>query len=88
MEEAEIPGSVLSKRDEIKDSYLTNEWLFRKGKKSRSERELKIAGDVQVVQRMHKAQGGLIRALLEMNGGPNRACRFFGRFFLLPSGCR
>lgn len=84
MEEAEIPGSVLSKRDEIKDSYLTNEWLFRKGKKSRSERELKIAGDVQVVQRMRKAQGGLIRALLEMNGDRIEHVGFSGDFFCYP----
>lgn len=86
LEESAVPESVLSKRDAIKETYLSEDWLFRKGKKSRSERELKIAGGVQVVQRMHKAPGGLIRGLMEMKGGVIESATFSGDFFCYPRG--
>lgn len=84
LEPSDLPDEVLRVRDELSGRFLSEEWLYRKGKKSRAERELKIAGDVRVVQQIHKARGGLMRALLEMKDHRISRVTFSGDFFCYP----
>lgn len=86
LEPTDIPREVYEKREELKPRFLSDDWLFRKGKKSRLERELKIAGDIEVIQRVHKSQGGLIRALLELREDSFANVSLSGDFFCYPRG--
>lgn len=84
LEPAELPGKVVAKKEELKPAFLSEEWIYRKGKRNRAERELKISGDVQVVQRVHKAPGGLLRGLLVIRDGVYEQVTFSGDFFCYP----
>jgi lipoate-protein ligase A len=64
LERAELPPSVYDKVAELKQTFATDEWLYKRGKR-REEWQTKIATGVEVAQRMYKAPGGLIRAIVE-----------------------
>ena len=82
---ADLPHKVRDKMDELKTKYLSEEWLFKKRRLS-SERNVKIATDVNIVQRMHKAPGGLIRTIFEQKDGKIFSLSISGDFFCYPSG--
>jgi lipoate-protein ligase A len=72
-----------AKADELAPTFLSDEWLFQK-RRPRAGREVKIRAGVQVVQKMHKAPGGLIRATTEVQDGLVADVSLSGDFFFFP----
>lgn len=79
----EMDDELQAKITEIGDEMLSQRWLFQKGKLS-SGREVKIKSGVRLIQRMHKAPGGLIRATFEVRDGCFSNISFSGDFFCYP----
>ena len=80
LEPAPLPQTVYERARKLKASYCSDEWLHKKGRQ-RPGREVKIAGGVNVVQRLHKAPGGLLRATLEFKGERLASVTLSGDFF-------
>jgi hypothetical protein len=59
--------------------------LLRPGKRFRQGRQVKIAAEVEVTQRVHKASGGLIRATVERQQGQIVSLGISGDFFFYPA---
>ena len=83
LEPAELPRAVYEEVERLKPQFLSAEWLYKRGK-SRAGREVKIASDVHVVQRVHKAPGGLLRATMELKGERLASVSLSGDFFCYP----
>ena len=79
----EKDGEFQDKINEMGAEMLSRRWLFQKGKLS-SGREVKIKSGVRLIQRMHKAPGGLIRATYEVRDGCFSKVSFSGDFFCYP----
>jgi len=76
--------SVLQgKMDELGAHLMSEEWLFQKGK-TMPGREVKIRAGLNVVQKAHKAPGGLIRADYEVKEGRIKGVSVSGDFFCFP----
>jgi lipoate-protein ligase A len=71
------------KMDDLANRMLSEEWLYQKGRR-RQGREVKIRAGVNVVHKMYKAQGGLIRADYEVREGRLTHVRLSGDFFCYP----
>jgi lipoate-protein ligase A len=82
---APLPVAVQDKVLELAQTHTTDEWLRKPGKRFRDGRKVRIAEGVEVVQRMHKAPGGLIRATVEMQHGLIVAVGLSGDFFFYPA---
>lgn len=81
---AELPSAVRDKVAELTVTHTTEEWLLKPGKRFQEKRQVKIATGVEIVQRAHKAPGGLIRATAEVRNGTLVSVGFSGDFFLYP----
>jgi lipoate-protein ligase A len=78
------PDQALRARmDELGGRMLSEAWLTQKGKRN-SQRDVKIRAGVHVVQKIHKARGGLIRTMLETREGRFNAVSISGDFFCYP----
>jgi lipoate-protein ligase A len=84
LERAELPPAVYDKVAELEQVFTTDEWLYKRGKK-REEWQVKIATGVEVAQRMYKAPGGLIRAIVEIREGRIAEVSLSGDFFFYPA---
>ncbi len=82
---AALPPAVHEKVDDLARSHTTEEWLLKPGKRLREGRRVKIAEGVEVIQRMHKAPGGLIRATVETQHGQIVGVGLSGDFFFFPA---
>jgi lipoate-protein ligase A len=71
------------KVEELRARMSTDAWLCRKGKKV-SGRDIKIRAGLNLVQRAHKAPGGLIRADFEVIDGRLGKVALSGDFFCFP----
>lgn len=92
LERAELPPAVYDKVEELKRTHTSDEWLYKRGKRGearpelkRREQQTKIATGVEVVQRMWKAPGGLIRAIVEIKEGRIADVALSGDFFFYPA---
>ena len=85
LEAAELPQGVHEKVIELARTHTTDEWLLKRGKRFREGRRVRIATGVDVTQRVHKAPGGLIRAIVETQQGKIAAAWLSGDFFFFPS---
>ncbi|MDY7039588.1 MAG: lipoate--protein ligase [Chloroflexota bacterium] len=83
LEPAALPQAVYDQVEELKPRFLSEEWLYKKGRRL-SARQVKIASGVNVVQRVHKAPGGLIRATVEVKGNRLEGVSLSGDFFCYP----
>ena len=83
LQAAQIPQSVREQAAVLKPTFLSEEWLYKKSRK-RPGRAVKIATGVNVVQRLHKAPGGLIRATLEVQEDRLVDISLSGDFFCYP----
>jgi lipoate-protein ligase A len=83
LEAADVPQTVYEKAAEIQPTYLTEEWLFGKSRE-RPGRSVKIATGLNVLHRLHKAPGGLIRATLEVRDNTLVDVSLSGDFFCYP----
>lgn len=89
---AVLPMEVRSKVDELAQVFTREDWLLQPGRrilqqrhKKGLERDVKIAGGVNVIRRMHKAPGGLIRTTVEKEEDRLQAVGFSGDFFFHPA---
>jgi lipoate-protein ligase A len=82
---AALPEAVIQQAAELAQTHTTEEWLLRPGRRFRQGRQVKIAAEVEVTQRMHKAPGGLVRATVEMQQGQIVSLGISGDFFFYPA---
>jgi lipoate-protein ligase A len=85
LEPAPLPHAVYDEMESLKPRYLSEDWLYKKGRRI-AMREVKIATGVNVVNRLHKAPGGLIRATFEVKEGRLGEVSLSGDFFCYPAG--
>ncbi|MBM4430435.1 MAG: lipoate--protein ligase family protein [Chloroflexi bacterium] len=83
LDTAELPQVVYEQVEILKPQFLSEEWLYKKGRQ-RPGREVKIASGVNVVQRLHKAPGGLLRATMETDENRLHSVSLSGDFFCYP----
>ncbi|MBT6500353.1 MAG: lipoate--protein ligase family protein [Deltaproteobacteria bacterium] len=83
-QEKQIDDSLRSKMDEISSTMLGPDWLHQHGRKQ-SGRQVKIQTGVNIVQKMHKAVGGLIKATYELRDEMLFDVALSGDFFCYPS---
>jgi len=80
-----IDGPLRAKMDELRPRMLSDAWLIpRRGRGV--ERNIKIRSGVHVVQKVHKARGGMIRADFEVYEGRLTGVSISGDFFCYPAG--
>ena len=84
LESSELPLEVRAKVEEIQPDYLSDDWLYKK-RRSTDSRKVKIATDVNIIQHVFKAPGGLIRTAFELNGDVISNLSISGDFFCYPS---
>jgi len=84
LEPADLPPAVYEKARALEPWLTSDEWLYKRGKRV-SGRDVKIAAGVNVLQRMHKAPGGLIRATFEIKDGRITWASLSGDFFFYPA---
>ena len=69
--------------EELKASMFDDDWLFQRGKRV-DGRVVKVRAGLNVVQRMHKAAGGLIRSDFTIEDGRYKGVTISGDFFCFP----
>jgi lipoate-protein ligase A len=74
---------LMAKMKELETSMINDTWLFRKGKRVEG-RVVKVRSGLEIVQRMHKAHGGLIRAQFAVEDGKYKGVTISGDFFCFP----
>ena len=86
LEPAAVDGNLQSLVNQLGNSMLTSEWLLRGGKRQ-TVRSLQIRSGVELVEGVHKAPGGLIRAAVEIDRSAERilSVSFSGDYFIYPA---
>jgi len=84
LEPADLPPAVYEKARELEAFLTGDEWFYKRGKRVPG-RDVKIATGVNVLQRVHKAPGGLIRATFEVKDGRIAWLSLSGDFFFYPA---
>jgi lipoate-protein ligase A len=78
-----MPQAVREQVAALRPTFLSDGWLYKKSR-ARPGRAVKIATGVNVLQRVHKAPGGLIRATVEVQEGRMVDVALSGDFFCYP----
>jgi lipoate---protein ligase len=81
---SDLPQEVRAEMERSKPGYLSDEWLFKKRRDS-DGRNVKIATDVNIIQNVYKAPGGLIRTAFELKNEKILNPSISGDFFCYPS---
>ena len=74
---------LVDKMQALKIKMMKGDWLHRRGKQV-DGRVVKIRSGLEVVQRMHKATGGLMRAEFLVEDGRFKAVAISGDYFCFP----
>ena len=74
---------LIAKMKELEASMINNAWLFQRGKRVEG-RVVKVRSGLEVIQRLHKASGGLIRAEFAIEEGKYKGVTISGDFFCFP----
>lgn len=83
MQPVEKDDILNAKMDQLYLRMTKDAWLFQKGKKILG-REVKIRAGIEIIQRMNKAAGGLIRADFEIKEDRFGNVSLSGDFFCFP----
>jgi lipoate-protein ligase A len=83
-EQREVDGEWRAQADELVAQFLSDEWLFKRGRRFEG-RQVKIRQGVEVKHKVHKAPGGLIRATVQVEEGVIRYAALSGDFFFYPA---
>ncbi|UCF91622.1 MAG: hypothetical protein JSW39_25675 [Desulfobacterales bacterium] len=75
--------ALAAKMEQLQGTLRQDDWLYRKGKPV-GGRVVKVRAGLAVVQRMHKASGGLIRAEFAVADGRFKDVSISGDFFCFP----
>jgi lipoate-protein ligase A len=78
-----IDRALRAKMDELRPLMLSEAWLIQR-RSLRGERNVKIRSGVQVMRKVHKSQGGLIRADFEVYDNRLTNVSISGDFFCYP----
>ena len=78
-----VPQAVRDEMDRLRPVFESEEWLHKKGSRQ-AGRDVKITGGINVVQRVHKAPGGLIRATVELREDHLYGVSLSGDYFSYP----
>ena len=76
-------GELTNKMQELKLKMMRDDWLYRRGKKI-DGRVVKVRSGLEVVQRMHKATGGLLRVEYLVDDGRFKEVVISGDYFCFP----
>ncbi|MBU0495756.1 MAG: lipoate--protein ligase family protein [Chloroflexi bacterium] len=86
LEPAELDAAVYDMVDELAPRFTSDEWLLKRGKRhAQRERRVRIAAGVDVIRRVHKTPGGLIRGDCVLQDGQLRDVSLSGDFFFYPA---
>ena len=85
MEPAAIGMELRAKMQEVADKMINDDWT-RKIKRKADGRRVKIRSGLEMVHRMHKTVGGLLRAEFAIDDGRYRQVALSGDFFSFPKG--
>jgi lipoate-protein ligase A len=78
-----VPLAVRQEAERLKVTFLSEDWLYRAGRQ-RPAHDVRIASGVNIVQRVYKAPGGLLRATMEIKDGVLADVALSGDFFCYP----
>ncbi|MGD2179022.1 MAG: lipoate protein ligase C-terminal domain-containing protein, partial [Anaerolineae bacterium] len=81
--ETTVDEAWRAKTDELAERLLADAWLYQR-RRPKADRDVRIRAGVNVMHRMHKAPGGLIRAVVELREGRLATVSLSGDFFLYP----
>jgi len=84
LEPSQMPAEVYAEVERLIPHCTSDEWLYKRGKRLR-EREVKIASGVNVVHKVHKAPGGLMRGASEIKDERIVSTSLSGDFFFYPA---
>ncbi len=88
-EETQVDATWQAQTDALAAQFLSDEWLFRsrpaREKESQTDRRVTIRAGVEMRQKIHKATGGLIRAIVQVEEGIIRHVELSGDFFFFPA---
>lgn len=82
-QEKQIDDNLRKKMSEVSSTMMEPDWLHQRGKKQ-TGRQIKIQTGVNIVQKMHKAVGGLIKATYELRDNRLFDVGLSGDFFCFP----
>jgi hypothetical protein len=80
---ADINDELIAEMKALEASMIDDAWLFQKGKRVEG-RVVKVRSGLNVVQRMHKTTGGLIRLEFTVEDGKYKGVVISGDFFCFP----
>jgi lipoate-protein ligase A len=83
-EHVEVDDEWRAKTDELAPQFLSDEWLFR-SRPQREGRQVTIRAGVEVGHRMHKAPGGLVRAIVQVEEDVLTHVELSGDLFFYPA---
>jgi len=83
LESAKLPQKVYDQMAILKLKFESKDWLFMK-RKTKAEENTKIATGVNIVQRIFKAPGGLLKATYELKENKIYKAALTGDFFCYP----
>jgi len=81
--QTEVDEAWRSKADELAPQLMSDGWLYRERRRQGS-RDVRIRAGVNVLERVYKAPGGLIRAVVEVREGAIVNLSLSGDFFFYP----
>jgi hypothetical protein len=74
---------LIDRMQSLKSKMMSDDWLYRRGKRV-AGRIVKVKSGLEVVQRVHKAAGGLIRAEFLIEDGHYKNVAVSGDYFCFP----
>lgn len=80
-----LPEAVRREVERLAAERTSDDWLLRRGRRV-DGRRVRISAGAEVVQRVHKAPGGLIRATYEVRDGRLASVDLSGDLFFYPPG--
>jgi len=78
-----INDELIAEMKALETSMVDDAWLFQKGKRVEG-RVVKVRSGLNVVQRMHKTTGGLLRVEFTVEDGKYKGVTISGDFFCFP----
>ncbi len=75
--------ALITKMKELESTMINNAWLFQKGRRV-DGRTVKVRSGLEMMQRIHKATGGLMRAEFAVENGKYKDVSISGDFFCFP----
>lgn len=81
--QTEVDEEWRTKADELALQLMNDAWLYGE-RRPKGSRDVRIRAGVNVLERVHKAPGGLIRAIVEVREGVIANVSLSGDFFFYP----